>query len=259
MAIDVVVEDNIATVVINRPEAMNSIDPETRIELRDAFSALSRDPAVRVIILTGAGDRAFCTGSDLKKTLHVPMNFAAQTLGDRESVETAGRSIETDKPTICAINGFAVGGGLELAMACDIRIAADTARLGLTEVRIGSIPGSGGTQRLPRLVGMSNALHLLMTGTLIDAAEALRIGLLSRVVPGSALRAEAMEIARQIAANAPLAVRAVKRLAHAGADMALEDALELEHAYFGLVRETEDRTEGRKAFAEKRPPNFTGR
>lgn len=259
MTINLAVDDGIATVVINRPEALNAFDNETRIALRDTFQSLAADHEVRVVILTGAGDRAFCTGSDLKKSLQVPGNFASQTLGDRSSVETAARSITIDKPTICAINGLAVGGGLELAMACDIRVAVDTARLGLTEVRVGSIPGSGGTQRLPRLVGMSNALHMLMTGVLIDAAEALRIGLVSRVVPAAELKDETMKIARQIAANAPLAVRAVKRLAYAGEDIGLERAMELEHAYFGLLRETSDRNEGRKAFAEKRPPVFTGR
>ncbi len=258
MAVDLAAEDGVAIVTINRPEAMNAIDPETQVRLREIFAALAGDPAVQAVILTGAGERAFCAGSDLKKTLQVTENFATQEFGSR-SVAPLGDALAIDKPTICAINGVAVGGGLELALACDIRIAVDTARFGLPEVKIGSIPGDGGTQRLPRLVGMSNALHMLMTGALIDAPEALRIGLVTQLAPAAGLRDAALSIARQIAANAPLSVRAVKRLAHAGIDMALADGLALEHAYFGLLRETEDRREGRTAFAEKRPPRFAGR
>jgi (E)-benzylidenesuccinyl-CoA hydratase len=258
MAVDLALKDGVAIVTINRPEAMNAIDPETHVRIHEVFGELGGDATVEAVILTGAGGRAFCAGSDLKKTLAVSGSYATQEFGGRE-LAPCSRALAIEKPVICAINGVAVGGGLELALACDIRIAAETARFGLPEVKIGSIPGDGGTQRLPRVVGMSNALYLLMTGAIIDAQEALRIGLVTRVVPAADLAEEAMKIARQIAGNAPLSVRAVKRLAHAGIDMALADGLKLEDAYFGLLRDTEDRREGRVAFAEKRPPKFTGR
>ena len=160
---------------------------------------------------------------------------------------------------MCAINGYALGGGLELALACDIRIAAPHARLGLPEVKVGTIPGAGGTQRLPRMVGGSDAMMMLLTGEPIDAVEALRLGLISRIVPADDLVAQAQAIARRIADNAPLSVRAIKRLVRSGAAMPLSEALQLERMLWGLLRHTEDRAEGRRAFAEKRRPNFVGR
>jgi E-phenylitaconyl-CoA hydratase len=175
--------------------------------------------------------------------------------GDRSFVET----LKIDKPVIAAINGYALAGGLEIALSCDIRIAADTAKFGLTEVRIGSIPGAGGTQRLPRIVGFTNALHLLLTADLIDSTEALRIGLVSRVYPADQLMSEARAIADKIAANAPLAVRAVKHLVHRGADLPLDAAIEAERMAWGVLRNTEDRIEGRTAFKEKRTPVYRGR
>ncbi len=165
----------------------------------------------------------------------------------------------TDKPIICAINGYALGVGLELALACDIRIAVETARFGLPEVRVGSIPGAGGTQRLPRMVGMGDALLMLLTGDHIDSAEALRIGLINRVVPADRLMEEAVGIAGRIAANAPLSVRAVRRLALQGTDLPLEAAIRAERHVWGLLRDTEDRIEGRRAFQQKRKPVYHGR
>jgi E-phenylitaconyl-CoA hydratase len=252
------IEGPVATVTLNRPEAMNSIDAQMRAELLAAWERIKADDDIRCVIVTGAGPKAFCTGSDLKNTMPPDESYATAAFagaGDRSFVA----SLEIDKPVICAINGYALAGGLELALFCDIRIAADTARFGLTEVRIGSIPGAGGTQRLPRIVGLTNAMHLLLTADLIDSVEALRIGLVSRVYPAEQLSAEARAIADKIAANAPLAVRAVKHLVHRGADLPLAAAIEAERMAWGVLRNTEDRIEGRTAFKEKRTPVYRGR
>lgn len=249
----------IATITLDRPEALNALDPETQQELHDAFTAARLDPDVRVLIVTGAGERAFCVGADLKKTMPPKQSHAELTFGRYPTVPDWGRAIGMDKPIICAINGLALGGGLELALACDIRIAASHARFGLPEVRVGSIPGAAGTQRLPRTVALSDAMLMLLTGVQIDAEEALRSGLISRVVPGEELMTAARHIGLQIAANAPLAVAAVKRLVHRGLNMTLEDGIEQERMTWGLLRDTEDRIEGRVAFREKRPPVYRGR
>lgn len=252
------VEGHVATVVIDRPQAMNAIDPETAQALAEAFTRIGNDDAIRAAVLTGAGDRAFSAGADLKKTLDVTGPYAAQAFagsGDRDFAA----AIECDKPLIAAVNGLALGGGLELALACDIRLAAPEARFGLPEVKVGTIPGAGGTQRLPRMIGASDAMLMLLTGDTIDAAEALRLGLVSRIVPAADLVAEATALAGRIARNAPLSVRAVKRLARSGREMRLGDALQLERFVWGLLRDTEDRREGRLAFAEKRKPRFVGR
>ncbi|MBI3936088.1 MAG: enoyl-CoA hydratase/isomerase family protein [Betaproteobacteria bacterium] len=258
MPIDVTVEDHIATVVINRPEAMNSIDPEMREQLHGLWDRMREDDGIHVAIVTGAGDRAFCTGSDLKKTMPPKESFAELLFGRNKPGNMMDR-FGTDKPLIAAVNGYAVGGGLELALACDICIASENARFGLAEVRIGSIPGSGGVQRLPRTVSKSNAMLMLLTGDQIDAAEACRIGIVSKVVPLPELMPAAQAIARRIAENAPLAVRAVKRLVLQGMEMPLPSAIELDRYVWGLLRDTEDRIEGRKAFAEKRKPRYKGR
>jgi E-phenylitaconyl-CoA hydratase len=257
MALEFSIQDQIATVVLNRPEAMNSIDPETQSELLRCWQRIREGDDVRVVILTGAGERAFCTGSDLKKTMPPSESYASLAFGrgDRDFAS----QLDTDKPIICAINGYALGGGLELALACDIRIAADHARFGLPEVRVGSIPGDGGTQRLPRTIGASDAMLLLLTGDHIDAAEALRLGIVSRVVPLAELRREAEAIAHRIAANAPLSVRAVKRLVKQGQGLPLDVAIAQERLTFGVLRDTEDRIEGRRAFQEKRKPVYKGR
>lgn len=252
------VRDGIAIMTLNRPDAMNSIDPETRAELKQAWRRIAQDNSIRCVILTGAGEKAFCTGSDLKKTMPPKESFAQLTFGTDESDHLlAGMS--TDTPIICAINGYAMGGGLELALACDIRVASDNAQLALSEVRIGSIPGAGGTQRLPRLIGQSDAMLMLLTGDRVDAREAMRLGIVSRVVPAADLLACAMEIAQRIAQNAPLSVRSIKRLVKDGLEVPLDKALQLERYAFGLLRDTEDRIEGRRAFQEKRPPVYNGR
>ena len=248
----------VATVTLNRPEAMNAMDDAMRAEFVSLWQRLRADDAIRVVVITGAGPKAFSTGSDLKNTMPPDDSYArAAFTGAGDHAFTSQLQIE--KPVIAAINGYALAGGLEIALACDIRIASDNATFGLTEVRVGSIPGGGGTQRLPRIVGMTNALHMLLTADRIDSAEALRIGLVSRVVPAERLMPEAAAIAAKIAANAPLAVRAVKQLVHAGADLPLEAAIAAERMAWGVLRNTEDRIEGRVAFGEKRPPVYRGR
>src|SRR5215831_21159908 len=258
MSIDVTVQDHIAVAVLNRPEAMNAFDPEMREALYRLWDQVQEDDDIRVLIITGAGEKAFCTGSDLKKT-NPPKESYAELLVGRNNPGNMLHKFGTDKPVICAVNGYAVGGGMELALACDICIASDNAKLGLTEVRIGSLPGSGGVQRLPRTVSKSNAMLMLLTGDTVDAQEALRLGIVSKVVPLSDLLPTAKAIAERIAANAPLSVKALKRLVYQGLDMPLAHALEMDKYMFGLLRDTEDRIEGRKAFQEKRKPQYKGR
>jgi E-phenylitaconyl-CoA hydratase len=258
MSVQIEVTDHVATIVLNRPEAMNAIDPEMKEELFRIWDRVRDDDDIWVAILTGAGEKAFCAGADLKKTLPGSETFAQQYL-NRPGGGALAASIDMDKPLIAAVNGYAMGGGMELALACDIRIASDKAQFALTEVRQGSLPGSGGTQRLPRAIGLSNAMLMLLTGDRVDANEAYRIGLVSKVVPAAELMASARAIAARIAGNAPLSVRAIKRLVRRGMDMPVAHALDFERQAFGLLYNTEDRIEGRKAFAEKRKPNYKGR
>ncbi|MFJ1258741.1 enoyl-CoA hydratase/isomerase family protein [Cupriavidus sp. CuC1] len=249
--------DGVATITLNRPEAMNSLDPDSLVELNEAFQRAERDSNVRAVILTGAGNRAFCTGSDLKKTMPPKESFAELTFG-RCQPDYPFSGLDIDKPVICAVNGYALAGGMELALASDIRIAASNAQFGQSEVRVGSIPAAGGTQRLPRMIGRSDAMLLMLTGDSIDAQTALRIGLVSRVVEPAELMGAALQIARRIADNAPLAVRAVKRLVRDGMDMPLAAAIRSEQFVLGVLRDTQDRIEGRKAFQERRRPTFKG-
>jgi E-phenylitaconyl-CoA hydratase len=258
MPIDVTVSNQVAVAVLNRPEAMNSFDPGMREELYALWDRIQNDDEIRVLIITGAGEKAFCTGSDLKRTMPPKESYAELLIG-RNKPGNMLHKFGTDKPIICAINGYAVGGGLELALACDICIASENAKLGLSEAKIGSIPGSGGIQRLPRTISKTNAMLMLLTGDTVDAAEALRIGIVSKVVPLKDLLPTAQEIAQRIAGNAPLAVKALKRLVNQGLDMPLAHALEMDKYMFGLLRDTEDRIEGRKAFQEKRKPRYKGR
>lgn len=250
--------EHVATLTLNRPEAMNSIDPELRLALKEAWKRVQADDEIRAVVLTGSGHRAFCTGADLKKTMPPKESFAELTFGRAESDHLL-TGMDTDKPIIGAINGHAMGGGLEIALACDIRIASSQAQFALPEVRIGSMPGAGGTQYLTRVVGLSNAMLLMLTGDRIEAAEALRIGLVSKVVEPERVLQEAQEIAQRIAGNAPLSVRAIKRVARDGLDMPLDSGLHAERYVFGLLRDTQDRIEGRKAFQVKRNPVYRGR
>lgn len=259
MVLDFKLDGHVAVLTLNRPQAMNSFDPELHDAFRAAMARVDSDSTIRVAIITGAGDKAFSTGADLKKTMPPKESFAELFFGGSGSASRSPFNVLSEKPTIAAVNGYAYGGGLELALACDIRIAADTARFALPEVKVGSIPGAGGTQRLPRAIGSSDAMLMLLTGDAIPAEEALRIGLVSRVVPRDTLVDEAVAIARRIAANAPLSVRAVKSLVTQYREAPLAAAIQAERTAWGVLRDTEDRIEGRRAFAEKRPPVYRGR
>lgn len=252
------IEDGVALITLNRPQAMNSIDPELNEQLLQTWDEISRNPDIRVLVLTGAGDRAFCTGADLKKTMPPAVSAASQLYGAGAKPLNFS-SLQIGIPVIAAINGYALGGGLELALLADIRICSENAQFGLPEVRVGSIPGAGGTQRLIRAVGQSDAMWMLLTGERIGAEEAHRIGLVSKVVPRAVLEETAIGLAKTMATNAPLAVTAVKRLALTGRELPLASGLELERQAFGLLRDTEDRLEGRRAFTEMRSPVFRGR
>jgi enoyl-CoA hydratase/carnithine racemase len=258
MSVEIEIRDRIATVRLNRPEALNAIDLQMRRDIQAAWRRLAADEEVHAVIVTGVGDRAFSAGADLKDNAPPAKSFASQTFGEADNGSLT-HGIEMHKPLICAFNGLAFGGGLEIGLACDIRIAAEGARFALPEVRVGTLPGSGGTQRLPRLIGRSDAMLMLLTGDPIDAAQALRIGLVSKVVPAQRLQDTALSIAQRIAANAPLAVRAVKRLVLGGLELPLPQALEAERMAWGLLRDSEDRLEGRAAFAARRPPVYRGR
>jgi len=257
MSIKLEVEQSVAIVTIDRPDAMNAIDPDTTEALINAWQTISADDAIRAAVLTGAGGKAFCTGSDLKKTPPPSDSFATLRFGREPPPGIA--TLKCRKPVIAAINGYALGGGLEIALQCDIRVASSTATFGLPEVCLGSTPGAGGTQRMIRAVSRSDAMLLLLTGDRIDAAEALRIGLVSKVVEPHELMRCAMGIAKRIADNAPLSVVAVKQLADVGGELPLSAGLEMDQQVFGLLRDTADRIEGRRAFAAKEKPRFSGR
>lgn len=267
MSVDFAVKNRIATITLNRPQAMNSITEHMAEELYEALKRVERDNDIWAAILTGAGEKSFCTGTDLKRVAPPTESYGVGKLGNHHGKEfdhyhpktyrdLPAMFMRLEKPLICAVNGYALGGGLEFALICDVRIAAEHAKFGLPEVKVGSIPGFGGTQRLPRVIGQSDAMLMLMTGDHIDAAEALRVGLVSRVVPKEKLQAEALAIASRMVANAPMSVRAVKRAARVGLELPIEHALEYENMMWGILRDTEDRFEGISAFAEKRLPIY---
>jgi enoyl-CoA hydratase len=251
------VEEQVATITLNRPDVLNAQNDVLRRELTEIFTALMTDDEVKVAVITGAGDRAFSAGADIRE--FVEPASPTQLRERRKRIDFRGAMDRCGQPIIAAINGFALGGGLELALACDIRIAAETAQLGLTEVNLAIIPGGGGTQRLPRLVGRAKALEMILTGMRIPAAEALRIGLVERVVPAGEALAAATELARTMASKAPIALRYAKESVVKGLGMSLEDGLRLEGDLSALLRTTEDRLEGAKAFLEKRKPKWTGK
>ncbi|MEW5702940.1 MAG: enoyl-CoA hydratase-related protein [Candidatus Zixiibacteriota bacterium] len=247
----------LATVTINRSAVLNALNDQTIAELDSAFAALSADATIRVVILTGAGPKAFVAGADIGelKACDVFRGITKITTG-----QALTKRIETSRLiVIAAINGFALGGGCELAMACDIRLAADTARLGQPEVNLGIIPGYGGTQRLPRLVGRGKAKQLILTGDMIGAAEAHRIGLVDEIYPAAELMDRAREMAQKIAAKGPIAVAIAKDAINRGMDIDLDSGLAYEATQFGVVCATEDKTEGCGAFLEKRPAQFKGK
>jgi enoyl-CoA hydratase/carnithine racemase len=260
-------DGSVWTIRLNRPARMNALDPTSIGVLRHELSLFRDSSSAHVCILTGTGTRSFCTGADLRQTLPPSDSFAtAMFAADEQSIEMGNyirgldiERLQIGKPIIAAINGFAVGGGLELALACDIRLGSENAMLGLPEVKRGSIPAVGGIQRLMRSVPHSAAMTMILTGANLDAVSAARIGLLSEVLPPNRLMPRAIELAREITANAPLAVKAARMLAIQGADMTISQAMLLEQLAWGVLRNTADRVEGRKAFAEKRPPVFTGR
>ncbi|HEX3177723.1 MAG TPA: enoyl-CoA hydratase-related protein [Methylomirabilota bacterium] len=256
-AITYAAEDGVATVTLNRPDVHNAMNETMRRELTRCFDGLAVDEAVKVVVVTGAGERAFSAGADIREFVEplVPVRFREQ----RRRLDFRQAMDRCPQPILAAINGFALGGGLELALACDIRVAAAGATLGLTEVNLAIIPGGGGTQRLPRLVGRGKALEMILTGARIPADEALRIGLVERVVPAGAALEVARELARTIAAKAPTALRYAKEAVVKGLELPLADGLRLEGDLSALLRTTEDRVEGAKAFLEKRAPRWTGR
>lgn len=246
----------VALLTINRPDKRNALNEATRNELIALLKDCKRDSGVRVVIITGAGDKAFIAGADISE-------FAGRSAVDQYRV-MKGASVyhavdAFPKPTIAAINGFCLGGGCELAMACDIRIASDAATLGQPEINLGIIPGGGGTQRLPRLVGLGQAFKLLYTGDLIDAAEALRIGLVDEVVPAAELMTRVRALADKIASKSPVALELIKEAVRASVRTSLDEGLRHETTFFGLVFSSQDKEEGVKAFLEKRTPAFKGR
>jgi enoyl-CoA hydratase len=250
-------DGGIATVTVNRPKVLNALNAATLDELRRVMLACRHDEAVRCVILTGAGEKSFIAGADINElAVQSPTSGRQHALSGQhvfDLVENLG------KPVIAAINGFALGGGCELAMACTIRIAADTARLGQPEINLGIIPGYAGTQRLARLVGRGRALEILLTGDHITAVEAHRIGLVNRVVPAGDLMAEAKKLGAALAGKAPVAVRYIIDAVNKGLDMAFPDAQVFEATLFGLVASTEDMREGTRAFLDKRKPEFKGK
>jgi enoyl-CoA hydratase len=246
----------IARVTINRPDKLNALNGTVIAELDEAVERIRTESAIQAVLLTGAGTKAFVAGADIGE------------IGGQGAIEGQARALagqrmmrrleQCGKPVVAAVNGFALGGGCELAMACHLRVASEGARFGQPEVKLGIGPGYGGTVRLPRLVGRGRALELLLTGAMIDAQEAWRIGLVNRVVPADQLLAESERMLRTILENGPLAIRACLELVDAGLDMPVDEALRLEAAYFGLLSATADMREGTAAFLEKRKAAFTG-
>lgn len=263
MTIRFEVQGAIALLTIDRPKVHNALDFETSDALVVAWERFRDDDSLWVAILTGAGDRSFCSGADLRGVSDFYKSLtSAQRLRRSELVPGLGgitKNLSIDKPIIAAINGHCLAGGLEIALACDLRIASENASFGLPEVTRGIIPGAGGTQRLPRLIGPERALDLIMTGRRIDAREAERLGLVSRVVAPEALQGEALKTAQLIASNGPLAVRAAKSAVWRGLDLPLEEGLRLEQLIAEPVRQSEDAQEGPRAFLEKRKPLFRGK
>lgn len=250
-------KDSIAYITVNRPEVLNALNQRTWEDLRTAFTNACDDTDVRGVILTGAGDKAFIAGADIHELADITAveaeRASAYGQGVLRFVENLG------KPVIAAVNGFALGGGCEAAMACTMRIAVENAKFGQPEVRLGLIPGGGGTQRLPRLIGKGRALQLILSGEMISAQEAYRVGLVNEVVPANELLPRAEAVLQQIFANAPLAVMYALEAVTRGLETSQTEGLSLEASLFGLCAATEDEKEGARAFLEKRPAHFNAR
>ena len=255
--ITVETREGVAVVTVNRPDKLNALNDRTMEELDAAFQALGSDAGVRGVILTGAGEKAFVAGADIAE-------LATQSPVDGKERSIRGQRVldrieGLGKPVVAAVNGFALGGGCELALACHVRVASENAKLGTPEVKLGIMCGYAGTQRLPRLVGKGRALELLLTGEMVDAQEALRIGLVNRVVARDKLLAEAEALLRKMLANGPVSLRFVLEAVQAGLEMPFDEAQYLEATLFGLICTTDDMKEGTKAFLEKRPAKFQGK
>jgi enoyl-CoA hydratase len=248
---------DVAYVTVNRPKVLNALNRATFTEMGAAFADAGADPGVKGVILTGAGDKAFIAGADINELARATAVEALETARHGQDVLNLIENL--GKPVIAAVNGFALGGGCETAMACTIRLAVEDARFGQPEVRLGLIPGGGGTQRLPRLVGKGLALQLILSGEMISAQEAYRIGLVNEIVPRDQLIPRAEAVLRQIGANAPLAVKFALEAVNQGLEAPQDQGLSLEASLFGLCAATEDKTEGTSAFLAKRAPNFHGR
>ena len=247
----------IRVVTVNRPEKLNALDAATLDALHAAFGDIAEDPAVRVAVLTGAGPKAFVAGADIAEMSSLsPVQARDFSLRGQRTM----RRIETlPKPVVAMVNGFALGGGLELAMACHLRLAADTAKMGQPEINLGLVSGFGGTQRLLRLAGRAATLELCLTGAPVDAARALQLGIVNQVLPAAELEEATMKLAGKLAAAAPLALRGILDCVNVGGEAGINEGLEFETAQFGLVFSTADMREGTSAFLEKRKPEFTGK
>jgi enoyl-CoA hydratase len=249
-------EGRVAILTVNRPDKMNALNEQVRTDVMAALAALEYDDAIAVVVLTGAGEKAFIAGADIGE-------FAGRTPFDQRYAMRSPRIFDVmaafPKPVIAMINGFCLGGGCELAMSCDLRVASDKARFGQPEINLGLIPGGGGTQRLPRLVGAGHAMRMVLTGEMIGAAEAREIGLVEMVVPHDELRARTLELAAKIAGKSPLALRVAKEAVRASQRLSIEDGIAYERDLFCLCFSTADKEEGVKAFLEKRPAQWQGR
>jgi enoyl-CoA hydratase len=250
-------EGGVATLTINRPKVLNALNTQTLDELRRAVLELKHDDGVRAVILTGSGEKSFVAGADINElATQTPITGREHAIAGQHVIDLVEH---LGKPVIAAINGYALGGGCELAMACTIRIAAETAKLGQPEINLGLIPGYAGTQRLARIVGRGRALELLLTGDQISAQEAHRLGLVNRVVPAADLMPEAKKLASALASKAPIAIRYILEAVHKGLEMPFAQAQMFEATLFGLVASTEDMREGTRAFLEKRKADFKGK
>lgn len=249
--------ERIATVTINRPDKLNALNQETVREIMSAMNTIEEDENVRVVIITGAGDRAFCAGADIGEMKNkTPIELTKSCLRTQEMMN---KIAEFDKPVIAAINGYALGGGLELAMSCDLRIASEKARLGQPEINIGLIPGWGGTQRLPRFVGRAKAKEMIFTGRMIDAKTAKELSLLNEVVSADQLETQVKQLADELSSKPPIAIKLAKQLINNSMETNLRIGMMYESEAFGILGSTEDVKEGIGAFLEKRKPNFKGK